>query len=116
MMLPGDFFDLQEYGHQELFQPDAPVWTALDHLPAYLASFFEGTWPLASHVGMVEKPLIIVNGTARNDLVVRFSGDKQTFQAFEGDSPLEDAAIIMPGAYLFDNEIIIFTSPSTFLS
>ncbi len=107
MMLPGDFFDLQGYGHQELFQPDAPVWTALDRLPAYLNSFFERTWPLDSHAGMVEKPLIIVNGTVRNDLVVRLSGDKQTFQAFEGDSPLEDAAIIMPGAYLFDDKIII---------
>jgi len=107
MMLPGDFFDLQEYGHRELFQPDAPVWTALDRLPAYLTSFFKSTWPLDSHTGMVEKPLIIVNGTVRNDLVVRLSGDKQTFQAFEGDSPLEDAAIIMPGAYLFDDKIII---------
>jgi carbonic anhydrase/acetyltransferase-like protein (isoleucine patch superfamily) len=107
MMLPGDFFDLQEYGHRELFQPDAPVWTALDRLPAYLTSFFKGTWPLDSHAGMVEKPLIIVNGTVRNDLVVRLSGGKQTFQAFEGDSPLEDAAIIMPGAYLFDDKIII---------
>ncbi len=73
MMLPGDFFDLREYEHQELFQPDAPVWTALDRLPVYLASFFEGTWPLASHTGMVERPLIIVNGTVRNDLVVHLS-------------------------------------------
>ena len=107
MMIPGDFFDLQEYGHREVFQPNEPVWTALDRLPAYLTSFFNRTWPLDSHAGMVEKPLIIVNGTARNDLVVRFSGDKQSFQAFEGDSPLEDAAIILPGAYLFDDEIII---------
>jgi carbonic anhydrase/acetyltransferase-like protein (isoleucine patch superfamily) len=107
MILPEDFFDLQEYGHQELFQPDAPVWTILDRLPAYLASFFKGTWPLASHAGMVEKPLIIVNNTVRNDLAVRPSGAKNTVQAFEGDSPLEDAAIIMPGAYLFDDKIII---------
>ena len=107
MMLPGDFFDLQEYGHRELFQPDAPVWTALDRLPAYLTSFFKSTWPLDSHAGMVERPLIIVNGTVRNDLIVRLSGAKNTVQAFEGDSPLEDAAIIMPGAYLFDDKIII---------
>ncbi len=107
MILPEDFFNLQGYSHQELFQPDAPVWTALDRLPAYLASFFEGTWPLASHAGMVERPLIIVNNTVRNDLVVHLSETKNTVQAFEGDSPLEDAAIIMPGAYLFDDKIII---------
>ncbi len=107
MILPADFFDLQEYGHQELFQPDGPVWTALDRLPAYLASFFEGSWPLAGQAGMVEKPLIIVNGTVRKDLAVRLSETTNTVQAFEGDSPLEDAAIIMPGAYLFDDKIII---------
>lgn len=107
MILPEDFFNLQGYSHQELFQPDAPVWTALDRLPAYLASFFEGTWPLASHAGMVERPLIIVNNTVRNDLVVHLSETKNTVQAFKGDSPLEDAAIIMPGAYLFDDKIII---------
>ncbi len=107
MILPGDFFDLQEFGHQELFQPDAPVWTALDRLPAYLDSFFEGAWPLAGYSGMVERPLIIVNYTVRSDLTVRPSGAKNTVQAFEGDSPLEDAAIIMPGAYLFDDKIII---------
>jgi bifunctional N-acetylglucosamine-1-phosphate-uridyltransferase/glucosamine-1-phosphate-acetyltransferase GlmU-like protein len=106
-MLPGDFFELQEYDHRELFQPDEPVWTALDRLPAYLASFFKGTWPLTGHTGMVDKPLVIVNGTVRNDLAVRPSGAKNTVLAFEGDSPLEDAAIIMPGVYLFDDRVII---------
>ena len=107
MIFPTDFFDLQEYCHQELFQPDAPVWTALDRLPAYLASTFEGTWPLASHVGLVERPLVIVNNTVRNDLAVRPSEATNAIQAFEEDSLLEDAAIIMPGAYLFDDKIII---------
>jgi len=107
MLLPRDFFDLREYDHQELFMSDEPVWTALDRLPAYLASFFEGAWPLANHAGMVERPLIIVNCTVRDDLVVRVLTAKNTVQAFEGDSPLEDAAIIMPGAYLFDDKVII---------
>jgi bifunctional N-acetylglucosamine-1-phosphate-uridyltransferase/glucosamine-1-phosphate-acetyltransferase GlmU-like protein len=107
MMLPGDFFDLKQCGHQELFQPDAPVWTALDRLQDYLASFFQTSWPLAGHAGMVEKPLTIVNGTVRNDLAVRPSGEKNTMQAFDGDNPVENAAIIMPGAYLFDDKIII---------
>ena len=107
MMLPGDFFDLKECGHQELFQPDAPVWTALDRLQDYLASFFQTSWPLAGRVGMVEKPLIIVDGKVRDDCDVRPSGPKNTIQAIHGDSPLEDAAIIMPGAYLFDDKIVM---------
>jgi len=107
MMLPGDFFDLKAYDHQELFQADAPVWTALDRLQDYLASFFQTPWPLAGHVGMVESPLVLVNHTVRNDLHVRRAGPKNTIQAFDGESPVEDAAIIMPGAYLFDDKIII---------
>ncbi len=42
MMLLGDFFDLQEYGHQDLFQPNTPVRTILGHLQDYLASFLKG--------------------------------------------------------------------------
>lgn len=107
-MLPGNFFDLKESVHQGLFQPDAPVWTALDRLQDYLASFFQGTWPLAGRGGMVEKPLIVVEGEVRDgDLNVRPSRSGNNVQAFDGDRPLEGAAIIMPGAYLFDDEIII---------
>ena len=107
MLLPGDFFDLKECDHQELFQPNAPVWTALDRLQDYLESFFQTAWPLAGRMGMVENPLIILNNTIRDDLVVRPSGPKNNIQAFEGDKALEDAAIIMPGAYLYDDKIII---------
>ncbi len=108
MLLPGNFFDLEKSAHQGLFQPDAPVWTALDRLQDYLASFFKETWPLAGRVGMVEKPLIVVEGKVRDgDLTVRPSGFGNTVQAFDGDRLLEDAAIVMPGAYLFDDEIII---------
>jgi len=107
MMLPGDFFDLQQHAHQQLFQTDEPVWTALDRLPAYLASFFEGAWPLSGQTGMVEKPLVILNGTVRKDLAIRFSEATGTVQAFEGNTLLENATIIMPGAFLFDDRIII---------
>ena len=107
MLLPGDFFDLQGYDHQDLFQPNDPAWTALDRLQEYLGSFFETSRPLTGHVGIVEKPLIIMNGTIREGLSVRSSGPKNTIQAFDGNSLLEDAAIIMPGAYLFDDKIII---------
>ncbi len=107
MIFPGDFFDLEEYDHQALIQPDLPVWTALDRLPFYLTSFFERAWPLAGYSGMVERPLVIVNGIVRQDLAIRPSGHDNIVRAFEGDSLVEDAAIIMPGAYLFDDRIII---------
>lgn len=107
VMPPGDFFDLHECVHQQLLLPDAPVWTALDRLPDYLASFFEGMWPLAGYSGIVDRPLIIVNHTVRNDLAIRLLESENSIQAFEGDSPLKDAAIIMPGAYLFDDRIIV---------
>jgi len=107
MMLPEDFFDLSQCGHQELFQQDEPVWTVLDRLQEYITSLFQGSWPLAGHTGMVEKSLVISNGEVRDDLIVRPVGPKQSVKAFEGNSPLEDAAIIMPGAYLFDDRIII---------
>ncbi len=107
MTLPGDFFDLQDYNHQELFQADEPVWSALDRLPDYLASFFQTSQPLSGHVGMVEKPLVILDDTVRDDLAVRPSGPKNAVKAFDGNELLEDAAIIMPGAYLFDDQIII---------
>ena len=107
MLLSEDFFDLDECDHQGLFQADTPVWTALDRLQGYLASFFQTPWPLAGHVGMVEKPLVILNGSIRDDLVVRPSGPKNNLQAFDGDKALENAAIIMAGAYLYDDQIIV---------
>ncbi len=107
MILPGDFFDLHEYNHKELFQVDEPVWTALDRLADYLSSFFQTSRPLVGHVGMVEKPLVILDGTVRDDLAVRPSGPKNIIQAFDGNNFIENAAIIMAGAYLFDDKIII---------
>ncbi len=107
MMGPEDFFDLKDSGHQNLFRTDIPVWNALDRLGEYLASFFRNSQPLAGHVGMVERPLVLVDGTVREDLSIRAAGPKNRIQAFEGDSPLEEAAIIMPGAFLSDDQIII---------
>jgi len=106
MMLPADFFNLQECGYQEIFQPDAPVWTALDRLQDFLASCFQKSWPLSGHIGLVQKPMAIVNNIMREDVDIRPSG-KNTVQAFIGSNLLEDAAIIMPGSYLFDDKIIV---------
>ena len=106
MMLPEDFFDLQECGYSEIFHTDEPVWTALDRLQDFLASYFLKSWPLSGHMGLVQKPLVIVDNTIHEDADIRPLG-KGTVQAFMGNILLEDAAIIMPGAYLFDDQIII---------
>ena len=107
MMLPGSFFDLSLCGHPELFRTDEPVWTVLDRLHDYIDSLFQGSWPLAGHAGMVESPLVIANGELRHDLTIHSPGSGKSIRAFDGDDPLEDAAIVMPGAYLFDDRIII---------
>lgn len=106
MLFPEEFFDLQGFEHAGLFQADSPVWTALDRLPGYIESFFAGSWPLRGFIGAVEKPLVIIDSTVRNDLTVR-TGVNNSVQAFEGGSPVKDAAIIMAGSYLFDDRIII---------
>ncbi len=106
MMLPADFFDLEECGYPEIFQPDAPVWTALDRLHDFLASYFQQSWPLAGRMGLVRNPLVIVNSMVHEDVDIRIS-EKNTVQAFEGNNVLDNAAIIMPGAYLFDDKIIV---------
>jgi UDP-N-acetylglucosamine diphosphorylase / glucose-1-phosphate thymidylyltransferase / UDP-N-acetylgalactosamine diphosphorylase / glucosamine-1-phosphate N-acetyltransferase / galactosamine-1-phosphate N-acetyltransferase len=107
MLLPADFFELSESSHRELFQADLPVWTALDRLPEYIAACFQGDWPLAGRAGMVTRPLVLVGDTLRDDLTIQASGPKGAVQAFDGDRCLDEAAIIMPGVYLFDDRIII---------
>lgn len=45
MLTASDFFDLDEFEHADLFEPDAWVWQALATLPAYLARWFEQNPP-----------------------------------------------------------------------
>ena len=107
MLLPSDFFDLEDYEHKELFTADQPVWTVLDRLKDYIESFFKTPWPLKGHEGMVERPMAIVNGAVRHDLSVRPVGKGGAIRAFDGDSQVQNASIIMPGAYLFDDKVIV---------
>lgn len=106
MLFPEDFFDMEGYEHRELFQSGLPVWTALDRLPSYISSFFNNPCPLSNYAGAVEQPLVITGLSVRSDLSIR-AGENNVLQAFEGDCLVENAAIIMPGAYLFDSRIII---------
>lgn len=107
MLLPQDFFDLQKWNHQGIFIQEEAVWTALDRLPDYLAAFFEKSWPLSNRTGLINKALVIYKGEVREDLEVRCTSPNQAFQVYRGEEILAGAAVILPGAYLSDDRIII---------
>lgn len=107
MFTPERFFNLDNYDHQDVFLKDEPVWKALDRLPEYLNAFFETSWPLANIIGRIEKPLVIYHGEIHEDFDIRPSGNKGSLQVFRQDKVVEGAAVILPGAYLFDDKVII---------
>ena len=107
MFEPKVFFDLKQYEHQQLFQEDQPIWTALDRLPEYIDSFFTKSWPLAGTSGQIEKTLVIHNGTVRDDLEVKPAGPKGKIQVYEQEKVVENCSVIMAGACLFDDHIIL---------
>ncbi len=108
-MLPlaADFFDLEDYGHRSLFPEDQPVWTALSNLHDYLDTFFQTSWPLAGISGQMDTPLVVYEGNALRDIAIEATGPKGSVRAFSEGVELEGAAIIMPGAFLFDDMIVI---------
>ncbi len=107
MLEPNDFFDLEGYDHRALFTDGEFVWTALDRLKDYIAACFDDPWPLAGITGQIERPLVIHDGQVREGLEIRPTGPKGTVQAFADGEVLEGAAIVLPGAYLFDDRIIL---------
>jgi UDP-3-O-[3-hydroxymyristoyl] glucosamine N-acyltransferase len=107
MFEPQTFFELKDYGHKDIFSLDQPVWKALDRMPDYLDAFFQNPWPLANISGQIERPLVIHNAELHQDLEVKPSGPKGRIQACKNNEILEGAAIIMPGAFLFDDRIIL---------
>ena len=107
MMVPQDFFDLQDFRYKEIFCEEEAVWTVLDRLKDYLSSFFLESWPLSGIEGQIERPLVIHQGEVRDDLEVRAIGPKNMVHACMNGEPLQGASVIMPGAYLFDDKIRI---------
>jgi UDP-N-acetylglucosamine diphosphorylase / glucose-1-phosphate thymidylyltransferase / UDP-N-acetylgalactosamine diphosphorylase / glucosamine-1-phosphate N-acetyltransferase / galactosamine-1-phosphate N-acetyltransferase len=107
MLTPDNYFDLKDFAHRGVFSENEVVWTALDRLKDYLASLFQKPRPLSGMTGPVEKALVIYNGEARNDLEVKPSGPNDTIQVFMKGELLESAAVILPGAFLFNDAIII---------
>ena len=119
MLGPQDFFDLKDFDHQGIFSKDEPAWTALDRLKDYLATFFQKSWPLSKITGQIEKALVIYEGEVRRDLEIKTTGPKSSIQAYMKGEILEDAAVILPGAFLSDDKIIIgprtIVEPGTFI-
>ena len=108
MLQPEEFFALQAFEHREIFRADEFVWSALGRLQDYLESLFEQRWPLSGIAGQIERPLVIFEGKAREDLEVKSTtGLKDSIRAFKDGQVLEGASIILPGAYLFNDRILI---------
>lgn len=107
MLVPQEFFDLERFEHQAIFPKDEPVWTPLDRLKDYLASFFQKPWVLSTITGHIDKPLVIYNGEIRNDLEVETTSAKGSFHVYLKGEEVEGASVILPGVYIFDNRIII---------
>jgi NDP-sugar pyrophosphorylase family protein len=107
MLAPQDFFDLGDFDHPEIFSKDEAVWTALDRLKDYLATFFQKSWPLSKITGQIDKALVIYHGEARNDLEIKTTGPNSSIQVYLEGEKLEGAAVILPGAFLSNDKIII---------
>lgn len=107
MLAPQEFFELNDCAHQEIFPRDEAVWTPLDRLKDYLATFFQKSWPLATLTGHIDKPLVIYRKEVRDDLEVKTTTAKGSFHVYLKGEELEGASVILPGVYLFDDRIII---------
>ncbi len=107
MLLPQDFFDLKDFDHQAIFTKEEAVWSALDRLPDYLATFFQKSWPLFHITGQIDKALVIYQGEVREDLDVKSTGPNHSIQVYQKGEILAGAAVILPGAFLFNDKIII---------
>lgn len=111
MIEPRVFFDLQGFEHRKIFDEDAPVWATLDDLKGYLTRRFDESvsWPLRGITGLADRPIIVHNKKVRfgDAVTVTPTGRKGRVEArFHGEL-LPGAAIIMPGAHLFDDRVIL---------
>lgn len=107
MLTPQDFFAWERIRHREIFAQEAAVWTALDLLRDYLAAFFEQPWPLANITGQIARALVIHQGNLRDDLEIKAAPPGNKVQVYRNGELLEGAAVIMPGAFLFNDQIIL---------
>jgi carbonic anhydrase/acetyltransferase-like protein (isoleucine patch superfamily) len=107
MFEPQAFFNLQGFDHSSIFLQDRPVWSVFDRMEEYLSALFQKPWPLARISGQIEKHLVLYNGEVRDDLRVRSNGPKGSIRVYLKGEILQNVAIIMPGAFFFDDRIIL---------
>jgi len=107
MLSPQDFFDLKDFDYPEIFSTDQAVWTALDRLQDYLATFFQKPWPLSNITGQIDKALVIYQEEVRSDLEIKTTGSNRSIQVYRKGELLEGATVILPGAFLSNDKIII---------
>jgi acetyltransferase-like isoleucine patch superfamily enzyme len=107
MLAPQDFFDLADSEHQGIFSTDEAVWTALDRLKDYLSTFFQKSWPLSGRTGPIDRGLVIYKGEVRDDLEIKTTAPNNSIRVYMRGEMLEGVAVILPGAFLFSDKIII---------
>ena len=107
MFGPQDFFDLKDFDHAGIFAKDEAVWTALDRLKDHLAAFFQKSSSLSKVTGHIDKGLVIYDGEVRDDVEVKTEGRDSLIRVYRKGEILEGASVILPGAFLFNDKIII---------
>jgi carbonic anhydrase/acetyltransferase-like protein (isoleucine patch superfamily) len=106
MINPEAFFDLAGLAHAEIFSAEENVWEPLGRLAEFIGSLFPEEWPLAAVTGLIQRPMAIHSGKLIEvDTVETTAKGKPS--AFVHGEPLEGAAILLPGAYLADDRILI---------
>ncbi|MCZ7585563.1 MAG: hypothetical protein M5R36_20700 [Deltaproteobacteria bacterium] len=109
-MIPANqLFDLAKRATPIFSTTARPFGEALRRLPDYFAAIFKDSWPLAGMTGLISEPLVIVENELVLDKLVAIeaSGQKGGVRVLVDDEERPDAALIMPGAYLFDDRVII---------
>jgi len=102
------FFELEDTGLDTLIPPGEPVWKALDTLQAYLAGLFQGSsWPLAGMTGQIDRPLAVTDREVLDGVELRTGGGNAPQVFSRGGALLERVALIMPGAHLYDDRILL---------
>jgi hypothetical protein len=101
-----DFFVLDGLEHAELLSSEEPVWTALDRLRDYLSCRFLGSWPLSGVRGPVQRAMAICGDELYTEVEVLAGGPGNQLRVRKDGKYLEGAAVILEGAYLFDDRVI----------
>lgn len=108
MLQPVDFFDLNTFEHQHLFEDVEFVWDALRGLKPYVKEI------LSPNVGglsgdMLKTTSVLWNGDIIQDGFDIAAGDpaKGELKVYRKGSPLEGASVLYAGSIIFDDRVYI---------